>query len=95
MNTVMIQIYKNMVKLIREQLRYQSKNQRPRNQKHLQKNTMNNTLIKNLKKVQDKKSLLTGCRKTKRSLERIVKVQMVKDQPREEVPKMKSMRKRL
>jgi hypothetical protein len=48
-----------------------------------------------LKRAQDKRSLLTGCRKIKRSLERIVKVQMVKDQPREEVLKMKSMRKRL
>ena len=56
---------------------------------------MNNTQTKNLKKAQDKKSHLIGCHKTKRSLETIVKVQMGKGQLREEVQKMKSMRKRL
>ena len=55
---------------------------------------MNNTLTKNSKKALDKRSHLTGCRKTKRSLETIVKVLMVKGQAREEVQRMTSMRKR-
>ena len=56
---------------------------------------MNNTQTKNLKRVQDKKSHLIGCHKTKRSLETIVKVQMAKGQEREEVQRMTSMRKKL
>ena len=56
---------------------------------------MNNTLIKNLKKALDKRSHLTGCRKTKRSLETIAKALMVKDLVREEVQKMRLMRRRL
>ena len=56
---------------------------------------MNNTLTKSLKRAPDKRSHLTGCRKTKRSLETIVKVLMVKDLVREEVQKMRLMRRRL
>ena len=56
---------------------------------------MNSTLTKNSKKALDKRSHLTGCRKTKRSLETIVKVLMVKDLVREEVQKMRLMRRRL
>ena len=93
MNTVMIQTFKNLVKL--GQFRCQSRNKKPRNQKGLQKSMMNNTPTKNLKRVLDKRSHLIGCHKTRRSLETIVKDQMVKDLAREEAQKKKSMRKRL
>ena len=89
----MIQTFKNLVKL--GQFRCQSRNRRLRNQKGSQKNTMSSTPTKNLKRAQDKRSHLTGCHKTRRSLETIAKVQMVRDQAREEVQKKKSMRKRL